>query len=312
VAYLAVIVCAGLWPLYRAGRMGVRLDDGGATVRRVWHTEHYGWPEISRLADDACYQRWKVCWALAIVLRSGQVLTVPRRGKSTVRPEKLAAIGQLAARYAVPADLAGKPEPYRGPAGAASSPDGSPSPPDGQADGLARRSLRRRIGVLIGTQLALSAAVLAFAATSAPPATSAGKPAKAARPAEVTWDKVRAGDCLQGELLEFGNGAGLPDTVTSVPCRQPHLGEVVFTGDAWPVTQVYPGFEATMDQADRRCARELTTYEDRKYKTAFTYESEEPDGDDWAGGDRSLLCIAYKPNDLGGAPVSYSIRSRGH
>ncbi|MDQ2814299.1 MAG: hypothetical protein M3Z75_21140 [Actinomycetota bacterium] len=53
----------------------------------------------------------------------------------------------------------------------------------------------------------------------------AAKPAAVTKPAVLTWDKVRTGDCcLQGELLEFGNGAGLPGTVTSVPCRRPHLG----------------------------------------------------------------------------------------
>jgi hypothetical protein len=62
-----------------------------------------------------------------------------------------------------------------------------------------------------------------------------------------------------------------------------------------------------------RCAREVTVYEGKSQqdKAAFTYEPVAPDSDSWAGGDRSLMCIAYKPNDLGGASVSYSIKG-GH
>lgn len=134
-----------------------------------------------------------------------------------------------------------------------------------------------------------------------------------AAPTQLTWDQVRVGDCLQGELLEFGNGAGLPYEVTSIPCQRPHLGEVVFAGDIWSGAQAYPGDDAITDQADDRCARELTAYEgtSQRDRAAFTYEPVVPDSDSWAGGDRSLTCIAYKPNDLGGAPVSYSIKG-GH
>jgi hypothetical protein len=108
----------------------------------------------------------------------------------------------------------------------------------------------------------------------------------------------------------IGNGAGLPDEVTSVSCQRPHLGEVVFAGDSWSAAQAYPGDDAIADQADNRCARELTAYEGTsgKNRAAFTYQPVAPDGDSWKGGDRSLTCIAYKPNDLGGAPVSYSIK----
>ena len=143
-AYLAVIVGAGLWPLYRAGRLGVRLDDSGATIRRLWRTEQYGWPEISQLADGVRDQRAKRRWALAIVLRNGQVRTVPGTGMAKVRPAQLAVIGQLAASYAVPADLTGTPR--QRPAGAVpSSPPGGPPLPAEQAPGQARRRFRRRI-----------------------------------------------------------------------------------------------------------------------------------------------------------------------
>jgi hypothetical protein len=134
-----------------------------------------------------------------------------------------------------------------------------------------------------------------------------------AAPMQLTWDQVRAGDCLRGELLEFGDGAGLPDEVTSVPCQQPHRGEVVFAGDIWPAAQAYPGDDAIADQADDRCARELTAYEgtSQRDRAAFTYEPVVPGSDSWAGGDRSLTCIAYQPSNRGGASVSYSIKG-GH
>lgn len=134
-----------------------------------------------------------------------------------------------------------------------------------------------------------------------------------AAPIQLTWDQVRAGDCLQGERLEFGTGATLPGEVTSVPCQRAHRGEVVFAGDIWPGAQAYPGDDAITDQADARCARELAAYEGGSppHGAAFTYEAVVPGSDSWAGGDRSLTCIAYMPNDQGGAPVSYSIKG-GH
>jgi hypothetical protein len=65
-------------------------------------------------------------------------------------------------------------------------------------------------------------------------------------------------------------------------------------------------------QGDRRCARELTAYEGGNPRgKAFTYQSVEPYGDSWKTGDRTLTCIAYKPDNLGGAPVSYSVKG-GH
>ena len=85
---------------------------------------------------------------------------------------------------------------------------------------------------------------------------------------------------------------------------------MVFVGDIWSGARAYPGDDAITDQADRRCARELTAYEGKSQqdRAAFTYEPVVPGSDSWAGGDRSLMCIAYKPNDLGGAPVGYSIK----
>jgi hypothetical protein len=178
--------------------------------------------------------------------------------------------------------------------------------PDAQVARYEMRRVRRIWWITIVVQLALAAGYITYWVMSS---SSASPPARAAKPVVLTWDKVRTGDCLQGELLEFGNGAGLPDTVTSVSCRRSHLGEVVFTGRAWSAGQAYPGDDAISDQADRRCARELTAYEGGNPRgKAFTYQSVEPYGDSWKTGDRTLTCIAYKPNDLGGAPVSYSIK----
>jgi hypothetical protein len=181
--------------------------------------------------------------------------------------------------------------------------------PDAQVTRYEVRRFRRILWMSIAGQFALSAGLITYLVMSS---SSASPPARAAKPVVLTWDKVRTGDCLQGELLEFGNGAGLPDTVTSVSCRRSHLGEVVFTGRAWSAGQAYPGDDAISDQGDHRCARELTAYEGGNPRgKAFTYQSVEPYGDSWKTGDRTLTCIAYKPSNLGGAPVSYSIKS-GH
>jgi hypothetical protein len=65
-----------------------------------------------------------------------------------------------------------------------------------------------------------------------------------------------------------------------------------------------------VEEAYDRCARELTAYEGKSQpdRVAFTYESVVPSSGSWAGGDRSLTCVAYEPNGQGGASFSYSIK----
>ncbi len=71
--------------------------------------------------------------------------------------------------------------------------------------------------------------------------------------------------------------------------------------------------EITLEAGDR-CDAALADYtgENQDYIQDFTFEPIAPDSTNWADGDRSLQCIAYKSSagQPGGTPVSYSIKAR--
>jgi hypothetical protein len=109
-AYITVAVFASLWLSYRVCRLGVRFDDHGVTIRKEFQTYRYSWPEVSRFVDGYAESGGGRFWALDIVLSDGQAVTVRAPvGSANARPKTLAAIGQVAARYQIPAELTGTP-----------------------------------------------------------------------------------------------------------------------------------------------------------------------------------------------------------
>jgi hypothetical protein len=113
VAYLAVVAFISIWLFYRICRMGVRFDDHGVTVRKIFRTYRFGWPEVSHFADgkldlanEATGGRF---WALKIVLRNGRAVTVGSTVRLSPSPKVLATIGQVAAHYQIPGPLTGNP-----------------------------------------------------------------------------------------------------------------------------------------------------------------------------------------------------------
>lgn len=97
-----------------------------------------------------------------------------------------------------------------------------------------------------------------------------------------------------------------------VPCTQQHIAEVIFAGNAWPESQAYPGDNAIDSQAKNSCDTVFGAYDGITFdSSAFTYDYIDPSGgDDWASGDRWLVCVAYEstPQHPDGAPVNYSIK----
>jgi hypothetical protein len=87
---------------------------------------------------------------------------------------------------------------------------------------------------------------------------------------------------------------------------------VVFAGDAWPQPAAYPGDVSVDSQAADRCDRALAAYTggNQRYLDDFTVDDIVPGRTDWAGGDRSVVCVAYSiaAGQPVAAPVSYSIR----
>ncbi len=131
---------------------------------------------------------------------------------------------------------------------------------------------------------------------------------------QLTWDQLQPGDCLTGSNMALGTGDPWPDEVTSVPCTRSHLAEVIFADDIWPQSAAYPGDEEIGIEAIERCNAALADYtgETQDYIQDFALQPIMPGSTDWADGDRSLQCVAYKSSagQLGGTPVSYSIKAR--
>jgi hypothetical protein len=97
----------GTVTIYRRGRTGLYADDYGVTVRNpLSRTRRVAWAEISCFADGSGMKEGNYFWVLYIVLHTGRKVTVTTVSPT---PEILAAIRQVAARYGIPADLAGIP-----------------------------------------------------------------------------------------------------------------------------------------------------------------------------------------------------------
>lgn len=124
----------------------------------------------------------------------------------------------------------------------------------------------------------------------------------------LTMRQLQAGDCLQGSgqtTQDFTQGNG---PFTGVPCTQPHTAEVVFAGNAWPQSLVYPGDQAVYDHGHASCLKAFSAYDgidssSSKFGVLFST----PDSRTWPGGDRWLVCFASS------APgwVDYSIQGIG-
>jgi hypothetical protein len=123
---------------------------------------------------------------------------------------------------------------------------------------------------------------------------------------------LRQGDCLTGANLGLGSGDTWPQWVRAVPCTSQHVGEVFFAANAWPQSRAYPGDNAIGDLAYARCLPAFRAYDgiDPSISAFAVYTIAPMPADDWASGDRWLVCVAYESTAQNpeGAPVDYSIK----
>ena len=110
VACLIIAAAALIWGCSRVLRIGLRLGEGGITVRNFLRTYRISWPEVGGFADGSVSrgEAGRV-WALRIVLHDGRVVTASATstGKRDARPQTLTAIHEAAERHAIPAELTG-------------------------------------------------------------------------------------------------------------------------------------------------------------------------------------------------------------
>ena len=178
---------------------------------------------------------------------------------------------------------------------------------------------RRNALVIAGGGLAALVAVIVVLALANSPTSSvrstasgspraSGSPAAAGSPSpsasQLTYDQLRAGDCLQ--VPHINTISTFPDMFTVVPCTQSHTGEVFFSGNIWPQSLAYPGDKKVDNQAAARCDRAFTAYVGiPPDQSASNYSDLLPDSTTWSSGDRSVQCIAYDPS---GASLHSSIK----
>jgi len=98
----------------RTWRGRLQFDDQGITVRNLFRTHRVGWTEVSRFWDLVVNSSMgpgphgPVAWTLIVVLRNGRTVTAWATRASWPPPSQtLVAVGQVAQRYGIPADLAG-------------------------------------------------------------------------------------------------------------------------------------------------------------------------------------------------------------
>ena len=169
------------------------------------------------------------------------------------------------------------------------------------------------------TVLVASVTMIITRSVSSRPSASSARPAPSPLSAspppsrlQLAVDRLKAGDCLTGSDLGLDTDSPWPDSVTALPCTQQHIAEVFYAGNAWPQSQSYPRDNTINNQAVDRCNAAFAAYDGIAYdNSAFSYDFIGPSGaDDWASGDRWLVCVAYSSSaqDPGGASVDYSIK----
>jgi hypothetical protein len=104
-AYLVVVTGLVAACFYRAARVALVISDSGLVVRNFLRSWRVGWPEIARLVDGCAFVD---DWALTVLLADGHALTSTATITNRLaNPGWLTALGEHAARHAVPADLSG-------------------------------------------------------------------------------------------------------------------------------------------------------------------------------------------------------------
>ncbi|MGH3379057.1 MAG: septum formation family protein [Actinoallomurus sp.] len=132
-----------------------------------------------------------------------------------------------------------------------------------------------------------------------PPSTGHPSLPTSGRPTSIY--NFHVGDCV---IIKHDNGAS-SHAAASVDCSSLHDGEILFTGDAWPLTAAFPGSSSIKKQANTRCIQEFSSYvgitfAKSIYKFHYWYPSQNP----WQEyGDRKMVCMAKFEK-----PIDYSVK----
>jgi Septum formation len=129
---------------------------------------------------------------------------------------------------------------------------------------------------------------------------------------QLSRPQLKPGDCIAGLHLRLGGpDLSWPAKVSVVPCDQPHNAEVFFAGNVWPRSAPFLGRNLIAGQADWQCRDSFVGYDGiNTTNSAYSYLYSFPNsGDDWASGDRFVVCAAFLyPGTPGGTTMMHSIQ----
>jgi hypothetical protein len=151
---------------------------------------------------------------------------------------------------------------------------------------------------LIGLTVSVIAVVIAFLSWQYPKSAPEATPSDNVR--YVSYYQIRAGDCITGldvKLAITERGGTWPDTSEVVPCSKAHLAEVFFADNSyWKDGSEYPGTRAVTNTADLACRIAFGVYAGVAYHNSTDdIEWANPTAGSWAQGDRTIICMAYRP-----------------
>ena len=124
--------------------------------------------------------------------------------------------------------------------------------------------------------------------TSAPTQAQETAPAGAE---EVNVFALEVGDCL----TDYRATEGVV-SVPTVPCSEPHSGEIYAVVPLPEGDGNYPGVEAISAQAEEKCIAEFEGFVGLSYEESvleFSYLA--PEETEWDAGDREVLCTIHDP-----------------
>jgi len=107
---------------------------------------------------------------------------------------------------------------------------------------------------------------------------------------DVTFDKLRTGDCIDPAPPEFD----IISTLPVVPCTQLHDGQVL--GTRYLGEDEWPGDDAIYDRSDKECSIQFEAFvgipvDDSRFDLSWY----SPDQESWQGGDHLVACVVSDP-----------------
>jgi hypothetical protein len=139
-----------------------------------------------------------------------------------------------------------------------------------------------RTGWILGVvSLALMGAVVALVATGV------------IETDDVDVNDLEEGQCVDIDLDDDGDGDDPIFTLPTVPCDEPHNGEVYLVADVDDADE-YPGQRAIQSEVELACSGSgFTDYVGTDLReTDYGLYTLSPTADSWEQGDRSFVCIA--------------------